>query len=93
MADWCCFDIAGVSLGLELDAEPEICLLVDDVDKTYQYLKGKGVKFATMQKDQPWGVRDAAFATQMGKHMSSNHSNVKPADKPLKAIESFSKNT
>jgi catechol 2,3-dioxygenase-like lactoylglutathione lyase family enzyme len=33
------FDIAGVSLGLELGAESEICLLVDDVDKAYTISK------------------------------------------------------
>ena len=53
------FDIAGVSLGLELRAKPEICLLVDDVDKTYQCLKDKGVEFLTEPKDQPWGSRTA----------------------------------
>ena len=47
------FDIAGVSLVLELGVEPEICLLVDDVDKAYQNLKDKGAKFVTEPKDQP----------------------------------------
>jgi uncharacterized glyoxalase superfamily protein PhnB len=61
------FDIAGVSVGLELGAEPEICLLVDDVDKAYQNLKDKGAKFVTEPKDQPWGVRNATFVDQNGK--------------------------
>ena len=61
------FDIAGVSLGLELGVEPEICLLVDDVDKAYQNLKDKGAKFVTEPKDQPWGVRDATFVDPDGK--------------------------
>jgi len=60
------FDIAGVALGLELKAKPEICLLVDDVDKAYQNLKGKGVEFVTEPKDQPWGGRTAAFVDPDG---------------------------
>ena len=55
------FDIAGVSFGLEPKSKTEICLLVDDVDKAYQNLKDKGVKFVTEPKDQPWGCRDAKF--------------------------------
>jgi len=55
------FDIAGMGLGIEQRAKPEFCLLVDDVDKAYQDLKDKGVKFVTEPKDQPWGVRAATF--------------------------------
>ena len=55
------FDIAGVELGMELKAKPEICLLVDDVDKAYQDLKDKGVKFVTEPKDQYWGGHTAVF--------------------------------
>ncbi len=60
------FDIGGVALGLELKAKPEIFMLVDDVDKAYQDLKDKGVKFVTEPKDQPWGVRDATFVDPDG---------------------------
>jgi catechol 2,3-dioxygenase-like lactoylglutathione lyase family enzyme len=55
------FDVAGVELGLEPGHKPEICLLVEDVDKAYRDLKDKGVRFATEPKDQPWGARDATF--------------------------------
>jgi len=55
------FDVEGVALGVELEAKPEICLLVDDVDKAYHSLQQKGVDFVAEPKDQPWGVRDAAF--------------------------------
>jgi len=55
------FDVAGVALGVEHKAKPDICLLVDDVDKAYRNLKDKGVKFLTEPKDQPWGGRDATF--------------------------------
>jgi catechol 2,3-dioxygenase-like lactoylglutathione lyase family enzyme len=87
------FDIAGVSLGLELEAEPEICLLADDVDKAYQSLTDKGAKFLTEPKDQPWGVRNATFVDPDGKNTSSNHSDVRSAAKPLRVIAIFSKNT
>ena len=60
------FDIGGVELGLELKAKPEIFLLVDDVDKAYQDLKGKGVKFVTEPKDQPWGGRTATLVDPNG---------------------------
>ena len=69
MGEWptyAIFDIAGVSFGLEPKAKLEICLLVDDVDKAYQNLKDKGVKFVTEPKDQPWGVRDATFVDPDG---------------------------
>ncbi len=60
------FDIAGVALGVEYKAKPDICLLVDDVDKTYRNLKDKGVKFVTEPKDQPWGGRDATLVDPDG---------------------------
>lgn len=69
MGEWpryASFDIAGVSFGVEPRAKTEVCLLVDDVDKSYRNLKGKGLKFATEPKDQPWGVRDAAFVDPDG---------------------------
>jgi len=69
MGEWpnyAIFDIAGVSFGLEPKAKLQICLLVDDVDKAYRSLKEKGVKFVTEPKDQPWGVRDAAFVDADG---------------------------
>ena len=55
------FDIAGVELGLETRAKPEIFLLVDDVDEAYRNLKEKGVEFVAEPKDQAWGGRTAIF--------------------------------
>jgi len=55
------FDVAGVEIGLEPKAKTEVCLLVDDVDKAYQELKDKGVKFITEPKNQQWGGRAATF--------------------------------
>jgi predicted enzyme related to lactoylglutathione lyase len=60
------FDIAGVALGIEYKAKPDICLLVDDVDETYKNLKDKGVKFLTEPQDQPWGGRDASLVDPDG---------------------------
>ncbi len=55
------FDIAGVTFGLELKAKPDICFLVDHLDKAYQDLKEKGAKFVAEPKDQPWGGQAATF--------------------------------
>ena len=69
MGEWpayAIFDIAGISFGLEPKSKHEICFLVDDVDEAYQNLMGRGLKFATEPKDQPWGVRDAAFVDPDG---------------------------
>ena len=63
------FDLCGVMLGVEPGGErgvkkgwPDIYLQVDNVDETYEELKGKGVKFLIEPKDQPWGARTAKFA-------------------------------
>ncbi len=69
MGEWpayAIFDIAGISFGLKPKSKHEICFLVDDVDEIYQNLMGRGLKFATEPKDQPWGVRDAAFVDPDG---------------------------
>jgi len=69
IAEWptyAIFDIAGVELGLEPKAKTEICLLVDDVDRAYQDLKDKGVKFVTEPRDEPWGGRTATFVDPDG---------------------------
>lgn len=60
------FDVAGVALGVESNAKPQICLLVDDVDKAFEDLKGKGARFVTEPQDQPWGARNATFVDSDG---------------------------
>jgi len=60
------FDVGGVELALQPKGELQIYMLVDDVDKEYQDLKMKGVKFVTEPKDQPWGGRTAIFADSDG---------------------------
>jgi catechol 2,3-dioxygenase-like lactoylglutathione lyase family enzyme len=50
------FDVGGVHFGLKPSGKLEVFLLVDDIDKAYQDLRGKGVKFVTEPRDQPWGV-------------------------------------
>lgn len=62
------FDVGGVDLGLspggkkgQKEGAPDIYLLVDDVDATYQELKSKGVKFVEEPEGQYWGARTAKF--------------------------------
>ena len=83
------FDVGGVSLGLELGAEPEICLLVDDVDKAYQSLKDRGAKFLTEPKDQPWGVRNATFVDPDGKKYVIESFRCKVCGRPSKTYREF----
>jgi predicted enzyme related to lactoylglutathione lyase len=83
------FDIAGVSVGLELRAEPEICLLVDDVDKAYQNLKEKGAKFVTEPKDQPWGGRTATLVDLEGTRLTIESFQCKVCGKPSKTYREF----
>lgn len=40
---------------------PDVFMEVDDVDKVYEKLREKGVKFVTEPKDQYWGGRTAVF--------------------------------
>jgi len=67
------FDVGGVQLGLEPGGKFEIFLLVDDVDKAYQDLKEKSVKFVTEPKDQHWGGRTAAFVDPDGNMLTLVH--------------------
>lgn len=60
------FDVGGIQFGLEPHGKMEIFLLVDDVDKAYQDLKAKGVKFITEPKDQHWGARTATLVDPDG---------------------------
>lgn len=60
------FDVGGIQLGLEPKGKLEIFLLVDDIDKAYQDLKQKGVKFITEPKDKHWGARAATFVDPDG---------------------------
>jgi uncharacterized glyoxalase superfamily protein PhnB len=43
-----------------------IHLLVDYLDKAYQRLKERGVKFVLEPKDLPWGERTATFVDPDG---------------------------
>ena len=53
-ANYATFDVGGMIFGLDPapKAELQIYMTVDDVDKVYSTLKGKGVKFLTEPKDQ-----------------------------------------
>jgi len=67
------FDVGGVQFGLEVGQKLEIFLLVDDVDKVYQRLKEKGVKFVTEPKDQHWGARTATMIDSEGNMFTLEH--------------------
>lgn len=60
------FDVGGVQFGLAPGESVGIHLLVDDLDKAYQSLKEKGVKFVSEPKDMPWGERTATFVDPDG---------------------------
>ena len=67
-SNYATFDINGTIFGLDPDpkAELQIYMRVDDVDKMYKTLKGKGVKFVTEPEDKYWGGRTATFADPDG---------------------------
>jgi len=67
------FEVGGIELGLEQNGKLEIFLLVENVDKVYQDLKEKGVKFATQPKDQHWGGRTAALVDPDGNMFTLVH--------------------
>ncbi|MBX5327848.1 MAG: VOC family protein [Candidatus Bathyarchaeota archaeon] len=69
------FECGGVEIGLipKLGKEgkvsflsPSVEFLVDDVDKTCEELKKKGVKFTKELHDEPWGGRQATFTDPDG---------------------------
>lgn len=60
------FDIGGVQFGLAPGERVGIHLLVDYLDKAYQRLKERGVKFVLEPKDLPWGERTATFVDPDG---------------------------
>jgi predicted enzyme related to lactoylglutathione lyase len=67
-SNYATFDVGGTIFGLDPDpkAELQVYITVDDVDKMYNDLKEKGVKFLTEPKDQCWGGRTAMFADPDG---------------------------
>ena len=67
-SNYATFDVGGMIFGLDPapKAELQIYITVDDVDKVYDTLKRKGVKFLTEPKDQYWGGRTAKFTDPDG---------------------------
>ena len=64
------FERGGVEIGLiprltegqtVSPLSPSVEFLVDDVEKVYNELKNKGVKFIKELHDEPWGGRQATF--------------------------------
>lgn len=69
------FECGGVEVGLIPKLEerqkvsplsPAVEFLVDDVEKTYNELKKKGVKFVKELHEEPWGGRQATFTDPDG---------------------------
>ena len=75
---WAEFDIGGPSLGLERVAPDDeegrsligrfvgISLQVEDIQKTYEELKGRGVEFTNPPEKQEWGGTLAHFKDPAG---------------------------
>jgi len=63
------FECGGVEIGLSpgrkeskpQEDAPSVEFVVEDVDATYEMLKGKGVSFVKEPHDEPWGGRQASF--------------------------------
>lgn len=69
------FECGGVEIGLiprltegqkASPLSPSVEFLVDDVEKVYNELKNKGVKFIKELHDEPWGGRQATFTDPDG---------------------------
>jgi catechol 2,3-dioxygenase-like lactoylglutathione lyase family enzyme len=82
--DWCSFETGGTTLALhparEGGAKPhhrfELFFSVDDIDREYEQLKAKGVKFTDKPVDQPYGWRTA--------HCTDPEGNVIEIGSPVK---------
>jgi len=69
------FECGGVEIGLTpkrterqkvKPSSPSVEFLVDDVEKVYNEMKKKGVKFIKELHDEPWGGRQATFTDPDG---------------------------
>ena len=69
------FECGGVEIGLipkpqgeqkASQTSPSVEFLVDNVDKVYEKLKIKGVKFIKELHDEPWGGKQATFTDPDG---------------------------
>jgi predicted enzyme related to lactoylglutathione lyase len=67
-SNYATLNIGEMMLGLDPapKADLQIYMNVDDVDKVYDTLKAKGVRFLTEPKDQYWGGRTAMFTDPDG---------------------------
>lgn len=68
------FECGGVEVGLIPKLEeckhvasksPSVEFLVENVEKFYEELKGKGVKFTRELHEEPWGGKQATFTDPM----------------------------
>ena len=83
------FDIGGTTLGLESKKKLEICLLVDNVDDAYRYLKDEGAKFVNTPKDQPWGGRAATCVDPDGNSVTIESFYCKVCSKSPESYREF----
>ncbi|MEM2546334.1 MAG: VOC family protein [Candidatus Bathyarchaeia archaeon] len=68
------FECGGVEIGLipklkkgeRASLSPSVEFLVDDVEKFYNELKSKGVKFVKGLHEEPWGGKQATFTDPDG---------------------------
>ena len=69
------FECGGVEIGLTPRRKeeeqvslvsPSLEFMADDVDKVYEHLESKGVKFIKEPHDEPWGGRQATFTDPDG---------------------------
>ncbi|MEM3616346.1 MAG: VOC family protein [Candidatus Bathyarchaeia archaeon] len=68
------FECGGVEIGLipklkkgeRASLSPSVEFLVDDVEKFYNELKSKGVKFVKELHEEPWGGKQATFTDPDG---------------------------
>jgi catechol 2,3-dioxygenase-like lactoylglutathione lyase family enzyme len=70
------FECGGIEIGLipkpkeekmrAVSTSPSVEFLVDEVDKTYNELKSKGVKFTKELHEEPWGGRQTTFTDPDG---------------------------
>ena len=69
------FECGGVEVGLVpklkehkrvASKSPSVEFLVDNVEKFYEELKGKGVKFTKELHEEPWGGKQATFTDPDG---------------------------
>jgi catechol 2,3-dioxygenase-like lactoylglutathione lyase family enzyme len=85
-ASYAGFECGGIEIGLIPKLEkgqkvsplsPPVNFLVDDVEKVYNELKQKGVKFTKELHEEPWGGKQATFTDPDGNTLEITQINWK----------------